>query len=122
MPYADTDFLLALLKPGDWLKEPAEKTLNAYEGTIWTSIITIAEAVMVGRNMGLNAEEMVSKIVEICKLSEDDKRMALQAAVFISRHGLSTFDAFHAAFAANDAIISSDSVFDKIGLKRINLR
>ncbi|MBI1971674.1 MAG: PIN domain-containing protein [Candidatus Aenigmarchaeota archaeon] len=122
MPYADADFLLALLKPGDWLKEPAEKTLNAHRGTIWTSIITIAETVMVGRNLGLNAEEMVSKIVEICKLTENDRVIALQAAVFISRHGLSTFDAFHAAFAANDAIISSDAAFDKAGLKRISIK
>lgn len=117
----DSDFLLALLKPDDWLKGGAERILRTYKGKLWTSIVTLAEVVMVGRAFGLDSERMVSDMLDIVEVSESDKGVALRAAVFISRHGLSTFDAFHAAFAEDGEIISSDGVYDKVGLHRISL-
>lgn len=115
------DFLLALLKPNDWLKGDAEKVLKTQRGSLWTSLIAVVEALMVGREFGLDPERMVANIVPICRLEDAEKKVALRAAAFMARHKLSTFDAFHAAFAMNDVIISSDKVFDKVGLKRIPL-
>lgn len=76
---------------------------------------------MVGRAFGLNPERVVSGILDVVEVSESDRGIALRAAVLLSRYGLSTFDAFHAAFAEDEEIISSDGVYDKVGLRRIRL-
>ncbi len=44
----------------------------------------------------------------------EDERI-LKAAIYIRDHGLSVFDAFHAAYCAGK-IISSDLVYDKVGI------
>lgn len=122
MPYADADFLLALIKPDNWLKETAQRVLQAQRRGIWTSAVTLAEVLMVGKRAGLNPERMTSDIINIVEVDEVTKKVVLRAAIFMARHGLSAFDAFHAAYAMDDTIISSDHIFDKIGLKRIPLR
>ena len=44
--YVDTDFLVALIKPGDWLREPALKLLNDHEGDLWTSPATAIQGIL----------------------------------------------------------------------------
>ena len=45
----------------------------------------------------------------------------MKAMVYINKYGLNVFDAFHAASSIGEIIISSDSAYDKIGMKRLKL-
>ena len=47
MPYADTDFFLALVKDKDWLKARAGDLLAAYSDQLWTSLFTLIEILLV---------------------------------------------------------------------------
>jgi len=114
--YADTDFFIALLKPNDWLKKRAEEILNRYRGEITTSITTFIELMLLSRRYNIDPVEATVSVMEICGI--EDERL-LRAAIYIQR-GVSTFDAFHAAFCEG-IIISSDGIFDKLGIKRIKL-
>jgi len=121
VPYVDTDFLMALIKPDDWLKEPAEKILGKYRGDLWTSSVAIVEVLMVAGRFSLNLENVVVSIYEMVRVPDMPRYIPLAAARFIRVKGMRTFDAFHAASAGEDAIISSDRIFDKAGLRRIPL-
>ncbi|MBI4014498.1 MAG: PIN domain-containing protein [Candidatus Aenigmarchaeota archaeon] len=122
MPYADTDFLMALIKPSDWLKQDAEQFLRKYNGSLWTSPVAIIESLLVIRKFGMDAKEVVVSLYELVDVPLMNRETALAAASFIQDEGMNVFDAFHAAFAMNDFIISSDDVFEKAGLRRIALK
>ena len=119
--YADSDFILALVKPSDWLKERAEKILNENKGDIRTSLVSLIEIALVLEKFNLRVLEIFANLFDIIEIDESEQRIALTAASYIEENGLNVFDAFHAASCGNDTIISSDKVYDKIGLKRINL-
>ncbi len=121
MPYADADFLLALTKEKDWLAIKARETLRKHKGDIWTSLTAITEVLLVGKRLDMDPERLVANIISICNLREEEKEIALVAAHLIKKQKMNVFDALHAAICGNDVIISSDSVFDKIGVKRIPL-
>ncbi|ALV63913.1 hypothetical protein ADU37_CDS22160 [Thermococcus sp. 2319x1] len=118
MIYADTDFFLALLKPNDWLKENAKKILQKYKGKITTSEVTFIELMLLAKRHNLDPIRLASSVMAICNI-EDTKY--LRAAFYIKEHNVNVFDAFHAA-NCNGKIISSDSVYDRLGIERINLR
>jgi predicted nucleic acid-binding protein len=121
MPYADSDFFLALFKPEDWLKGPAENLLRQHKGKIWTSHLAILEIFMVAKRLDLDVENIAGAIFEISEVRGVSKDIILGAAHLIKKEGVSVFDAFHSMTCGEDTIISSDSVFDKIGIKRIPL-
>jgi predicted nucleic acid-binding protein len=60
---------------------------------------------------------LTSDVMAICGIEDTT---FLKAARLISRHGMRVFDAFHAAHCGG-TIISSDRVFDRVGLKRVRL-
>ncbi len=117
MIYADTDFFLALLKPKDWLKDKAKAILNKYKGQITTSEVTFIELMLLAKRYDLDPVKITTSVMAICGI--DDERL-LKAAIYIRDYGVGVFDAFHAAHC-DGTIISSDSVFDKLGIKRIKL-
>ena len=121
MPYADSDFFLALLKPEDWLKVPAKNLLKQYKGRIWTSQLAVIEIFMIAKRLDLDVENIASAIFELSDVRGISKDVVLGAAHLIKKEGVSVFDAFHSMTCGEDSIISSDSVFDKIGIKRIPL-
>ncbi len=121
MTYADTDFFLALIKESDWLKTRAARLLERYKGKLWTSVFTIVEMLLLSESLRLDTERIVVDVAAIAEVRDVDERLLLLAAHFIKEYGLRTFDALHAAFSLGDEIISSDKVFEKVGLKRIPL-
>jgi len=121
VPYLDTDFLIALLKPKDWLKEPAKELLKKHHGNLWASTASVIEVLLVCDEYNLDAEEVIMSLYELVDVHVLPRGIAL-AAAHLFKKGLRVFDAFHAAYATDDTIISSDHIFDKIGLKRIPLR
>ena len=120
MIYADTDFFLALLKGSDWLKSSAKKLLGKYRGQLWTSSATLIELLLLSQRYGLNAERVIVDAIKIARFPEDPQPFVL-AADYVNEHGIGVFDALHAAFCGTDRIISSDKVFDKLGLTRVAL-
>ncbi len=121
LPYADTDFFLALIKSEDRLKNSALQKLNQFKGRIWTSSASVIECLFVTVRAGLDPEIIVGSIFQIAAVIDLPQSVAFKAAHFIKHDKVNVLDAFHAAFSEEDQIISSDTVYDKLGLKRIPL-
>lgn len=119
--FADTDFLLALVKESDWLKERAEKILKLNEGRITTSVSVMIEVAIVCRRIGTNITQVFSQICGLIEVDETTRTLCLRAAIFMEGNKLNIFDAFNAAYCGSDTIISSDSAYDRLGLERIKL-
>jgi predicted nucleic acid-binding protein len=69
----------------------------------------------------LDPERVVVDILEIAEVKGIDINILLLTSHLMKHKNVNVFDAFHASFCGKDEIISSDSVFDKLGLKRISL-
>ena len=121
MTYADTDFFLALIKEKDWLKSKAEKLFEQYKGRLWTSMVTITEMMLLAERLELDPERIVVNVSQLTEVRGVDIRVLLLAAHFMKDYGLRTFDSLHAAFCQGDEILSSDKVFERVGLNRIPL-
>lgn len=119
--FADSDFILALMKESGWLKERTKKILHENKGEINTSISVMLEVAIVCKRLGMSVKEVFANIFEIIILDNESSAICLRAALYIEKYGLNVFDAFHAAYCFGDAIISSDDIYDRIGLKRITL-
>ncbi len=120
MPYADTDFFLALANKGDRLNASAVSIYKLHKGTIYTSIAVIIELALVSVRRSQPVEELVASVISIADLKDSSKDKALAAAHMIDNYGIGVFDAFHAALCDNE-IISSDHIYDKLGIARIKL-
>ena len=119
--FADTDFILALVKDSDWLKDKAVKLLKDYNGKINTSVSVMIEVALICRRLKINAIEVFSNVFEPVNVNEETYAICMRAALYIEKYGLNVFDAFHAAYCSNDKIISSDSAYEKVGIERIKL-
>ena len=119
--FADTDFLFALVKESDWLKQHASKLLKDYKGRLTSSVSVMIELALLCDRTKRPVLPTFVNILEIVNVDESTHSVCLRAALFIDKYGLNTFDAFHAAYCNGDTIISSDSVYEKVGLKRIKL-
>ena len=119
--FADTDFLLALIKDSDWLKKNAIKILKEYKGKIETSISVMIELAHICKRLKINILQVFAHVFEIVKVDEETYSICMQAALYIEKYDLTVFDSFHASFCGNDNIISSDSAYDKIGIKRVKV-
>ena len=119
--WADTDFLLALVKESDWLKSKAEQILKKYAGSITTSMSVLIEVALVCQRLGISVRETFIDIFRLIAVDNVISGTCLEAALYVDKHGFNVFDAFHAASCGSDSIISSDSVYEKIGMHRIRL-
>ena len=119
--FADTDFLLALVKESDWLKKNAESILEEHKGRISTSVSVVIESALVCKRLKISVVDAFASIFELVEINEETYRLCLDAALYIEKDSLNVFDAFHAAYCSSDAIISSDAVYDKLGIERIKL-
>ncbi|MBI4016390.1 MAG: PIN domain-containing protein [Candidatus Aenigmarchaeota archaeon] len=122
MIYADTDFFLALLKDKDWLQEKAIKIYQEHKSHITTSVTTIIELLLLAKRVSINPERLLISVFEIVpSITGIENNTALAAAHYVKENGVNVFDALHAAYCAEGEIISSDHIYDRIGIKRIVL-
>lgn len=122
--YADLDFILALSKSEDWLKKAAEKIYNKHQKEIWVSQFVIEESLLYSKKLGVNALDFVGNIYDLIEVRNIELGIGgySEAALVMSKYNATPFDALHAIAAKDDGtIISSDSIYDKIGLIRIKL-
>ena len=117
MPYADADFFIAIANSDDRLNSWATKLLEAYEGHIYTSILTLVELSLVSVRKGIPVEGMFASVISIAELKGANKSNALAAAHLIDHEKTGVFYSFHASLCGNE-IISSDNIYEKIGVKR----
>ena len=117
MPYADTDFFIAIANLNDRLNSWAIKVLEEYEGQIYTSILTLVELALVSVRKGIPVEGMMASVLSIAELKGASKSSALAAAHLIDHEKTGVFDSFHASLCGGE-IISSDHIYEKLGVKR----
>ena len=118
MPYADTDFFIAIANSEDRLNSWALKVLENYEGEIYTSILTLVELALVSVRKGIPVEGMIASVLSIAELKDASKQNALAAAHLIDHEKTGVLDSFHASLCEGE-IISSDHIYEKLGVKRI---
>ncbi len=118
MIYADTDFFIALVKDDDWLQDRAAKVALENEGEIYTSRATLLELLVISERFEFDQMEALTYALEIATVPEDED-VLFQAADYMEQDGLTAFDAYHVAYADEDAIISSDKSFDDVTDGRI---
>jgi predicted nucleic acid-binding protein len=120
MPYADTDFFVALSKSDDRLNKSAVSIYEKYKGRIYTSLTTIIELCLIAARLNRDVEGLIEGVLGVAKIENVDSTKMLLAAYLIKNKKVGVFDAFHAAFCDNE-IISSDYIYDNIGVDRIPL-
>jgi len=117
--YAETDFLLALIKGDDWLSERAEELYDENRDEVWTSEYALIELMMVAYREDRDVLKTVANIDELVGVrgGADD---VLAAANYVENHGMTPFDAVHLVESDDDAILSSDSAYDEFS-ERVKL-
>ena len=119
--FADTDFILALVKDTDWLKENAVKILKDNKGKIKTSISVMIEIALMCKKLKINTMNTFAHVFEIINIDEETYSVCMRAALYMEKYNLNVFDAFHAAFCGDDKIISSDDIYENVGIERVKL-
>lgn len=120
MPYADTDFFIALMRTNDRLNRSAIEVYNKYKNRIYTSLAVVIEILLITKRFDISSSEAMDYILKIAKVKDVQISVILLAIAYIEEHKLGIFDAFHAALCDGE-IISSDHIYDKIGIDRIKL-
>jgi len=111
--YADTNFVLALLKDSDWLKSSARDVYEENKDQIFTSQITLNELLILCEREGFDPEEKLSGLEMLIEVRADMDRY-LEAARYMNKHGLHTFDALHIAFSEEEPVLTTDNEIKEI--------
>ena len=80
----------------------------------------MVELALVSVRKGIPVENMIPSVLSIAELRGSSKQSALFAAHLIDHEGVRVFDSFHASLCEGE-IISSDHIYDKLGIKRVGL-
>ena len=126
--YVETDFLTALVKNEDWLRESALRALEERDG-IHTSILAYAELLVLlyDREQSaydIDAPRAIANLLELVPIKPKAHEDAvLAAAAFLVEYQLTPFDALHAGVVATsgEGVLSSERDYDTVGLDRIPL-
>lgn len=113
MIYADTNFFVALAKDDDWLQQRAVSVAKENRGEIYTSRATLLELLVISDRFEFDRMEALAYALEIAEIAESEEEL-FQAAELMDEFGMTAFDAFHAAYAESDPIVTSDKRFDEI--------
>lgn len=109
--YAETDFLLALIKDDDWLGEAAETVYREHRGELWTSQFTLIELLLVAYREDRDTERVVTNVANLVEVRGDVDTVAA-AATYVEDHGFTPFAAIHLVESGGDTIVSSDDTYE----------
>lgn len=109
--YAETDFLLALIKDEDWLGERAEKIYRDHQPELWTSQFTLIELMLVAYREDRDVERVVTNAANLIDV-HGNVGTVVAAASYVADHDFTPFDALHLVESGGDEIVSSDSCYD----------
>jgi len=119
--YVETDFLLALAKDADWLKDRAERFLDEEE--VVTSPYAYLELLLIRERHEFDYITLVANLLELVPVDTDADRQLVLKAVNYFENGMTAFDAFHAATAETRglSVRGSDSAYETIDVERLPL-
>lgn len=126
--YVEADFLTALMKDEDWLKDAAIHALDEHED-IHTSILAYAEILVLiydreAAEYDIDAPRAITNLLEIVPIVPGKHEEAvLAAAAFLDEFDLTPFDALHAGLVTtgDESILSTDQDYDMVGIDRVPL-
>lgn len=118
--YAETDFLLALIKDDDWLGDAAESVYREHRDELWTSQFTLIELLMVAYREDRDTERVVANAATLVDV-RGDVDTVVTATTYVEDHGLTPFDALHLVESDGDTIVSSDDSYEGI-TSRLDLK
>lgn len=119
--YVETDFLLALAKDSDWLKNQAEDALEEYD--VVTSPYAYLELLLIRERTEFDYVKLVSNMLELVPVRSESEYQTVLKAVNYFEDGMTAFDSFHAATADNKGvpILGSDKAYEDVDAERIPL-
>ncbi|WP_135820967.1 PIN domain-containing protein [Halostella litorea] len=109
--YAETDFLLALVKDEDWLGDAAESVYRDHRDELWTSQFTLIELLLVAYREDRDAERVVTNAAELVEV-RGDVDTVVAAATYVEDHDFTPFDALHLVESDGDTVVSSDGAYE----------
>ena len=118
--YAETDFLLALIKDDDWLGEAAETVYRNHRNKLWTSQFTLIELLLVAHREERDTERVVTNAASLVEV-RGDVETVVAAATYVEDHGFTPFDALHLVESNGDTIVSSDNTYEEV-TERLDLK
>ncbi|WP_436343886.1 PIN domain-containing protein [Natronorubrum sp. FCH18a] len=118
--YAETDFLLALIKDDDWLGDAAESVYRDQRDELWTSQFTLIELLMVAYREDRDTERVVTNAATLVDV-RGDVDTVVAAATYVEDHGFTPFDALHLVESDGDTIVSSDDTYEDV-TSRLDLK
>lgn len=110
--YAETDFLLALIKDEDWLGKAAESVYRDHRDELWTSQFTLIELLLVAYREDRDTERVVTNAAALVEV-RGDVDTVVAAATYVEDHGFTPFDALHLVESEGDTIASSDEAYEE---------
>jgi hypothetical protein len=117
--YVESDFFLALIKSEDWLKKRVVEFEKKNRGNLVTSVIAVAEVLLVAKKYNLDAEKIVSSIFELSLVEGISPGEGINAARLIMKEKIGVFDALHAVLSRERKVASSEHLYDKLGKRTI---
>ncbi|ELZ72956.1 hypothetical protein C457_03306 [Haloferax prahovense DSM 18310] len=118
--YAETDFLLALIKDEDWLGDAATEVYRDHRDELWTSQFTLIELLMVAYREQRDTERVVTNAAALLEV-RGDVDTVVTAATYVEDHGFTPFDALHLVESDGDTIVSSDETYESFA-PRLDLK
>lgn len=126
--YVETDFLTALVKDEDWLREPALPPIEDRED-VHTSILAYAEVLVLfydreQSEYEVDAPRAITNLLELVPIQpEEHEDSVLAAAAFLDDYGMTPFHALHAGLVATGSgtVLSSEQAYESVGLDRLPL-
>jgi len=118
--YAETDFLLALIKAEDWLGDAAETVYRDNRTELWTSQFTLIELLLVAYRENRDTERVVTNAASLVEV-RGDVDTVVAAATYVEDHGFTPFDALHLVESDGATIVSSDESYEGFA-SRLDLR
>jgi len=119
--YVETDFLLALAKDSDWLKDRAEEVVEDHD--VVTSAYSYLEVLLISERHEFDYIKLFSNMLEIVPVETDEERQIVLKAVKYFEEGMTAFDSFHAATAETRGrpVLSTDRAYEDVDPERIPL-
>jgi hypothetical protein len=109
--YAETDFVLALIKDEDWLGEAAETVYQQHRDDLWTSSFTLVELLLVAYREDRDVERVVANAANLVEVRGDIETV-VAASTYVEEHGFTPFDAMHLVESEGDTIVTSDGAYE----------
>jgi predicted nucleic acid-binding protein len=119
--YVETDFLLALAKDSDWLRDQAESALAEHD--VVTAPYAYLEVLLVRERHKFDYIKLVANMLDIVPVGSEQEHQIVLKAVNYFEEGMTAFDAFHAATAETrgHAILGSDKAYERVDAERLSL-